>query len=48
MKGKVTEKPILALLDFNKVLQVECDASGTTIGVVLTHQGRLVAILVRN
>jgi hypothetical protein len=36
----VTEQPILALLDFNKLFQVNSDASGTTIGVVMSQKGR--------
>ena len=31
LKQKVAELPLLALLDFNKVFQVECDASGNAI-----------------
>lgn len=43
LKHKVIEQTMLALLDFNKVFQVDYDASGTTIGVVLSQEGRAVA-----
>ena len=36
LKQKVSEHHILSLPDFNKVFQVDCDASGTTIGVVIS------------
>ena len=43
LKEKVTEQPILALLDFNKLFQVDCDASGTAIRAILSQEGRPIA-----
>ena len=37
---KVTKKPVLTLPDFNKVFQVDCDASSTAIGAIMSQEGR--------
>jgi hypothetical protein len=41
-KQKITKQPILVLPDFNKTFQVKCDASGFSIGVVLSQDDRSV------
>ena len=43
LKKKVIEQPMLAILDFNKVFQVDCDASGSAIGPLLSQEGKPIA-----
>ena len=43
MKRKITKKPVLVLLDFNKTFQVKCDASAEAIGGVLNQEDRPIA-----
>ena len=43
LKQKVAKLPMLVFPNFNKVFQVECNASGSAIGVVLIQEGKLVS-----
>lgn len=43
LKDKLTSAPLLALPDFGKTFEIECDSTGVGIGGVLTEEGKHIA-----
>jgi hypothetical protein len=48
LKDRLTHAPLLQLLDFNKMFELECDASGIGLGGVLLQEGKPVAYFSEN
>jgi hypothetical protein len=48
LKHLLTSAPLLALPDFTKQSEIECDASGTSIGRVLIQDGSPIAYFLKN